>query len=57
VGDNPKRDVVGTRQAGFGMVIIMVEPAKLEQDPPTGENKPDVVIHKFGQLLDIFPAR
>ena len=26
VGDNLKRDVTGTRQAGFGMVIIMISP-------------------------------
>ena len=57
VGDNPKRDVVGTRQAGFGMVIILTEPEKLEKEPPTGENVPDVIIHKFSELLDIFPAR
>jgi putative hydrolase of the HAD superfamily len=57
VGDNPERDVVGTRQAGFGMVIILMAPAKLAQGPPTGENKPDMIIHKFSELLDIFPGR
>ena len=57
VGDNPKRDVVGTRQAGFGMVVILTEPEKLAKEPPTGENVPDVIIHKFSELLNIFPAR
>ncbi len=57
VGDNPSRDVLGTRRAGFGMVIIMMEPAKLEQVPPAGANKPDLIIHEFSELLDIFPAR
>jgi putative hydrolase of the HAD superfamily len=57
VGDNPSRDVVGTRQAGYGMVIIMMEPAELEKEPPVGENKPDLIIHEFGELLDIFPGR
>jgi putative hydrolase of the HAD superfamily len=56
VGDNPSRDVVGTRQAGFGMVIIMMEPAELEREPPAGENRPDLIIHEFSQLLDHFPA-
>ena len=28
VGDNPIRDVVGTRKAGFGMVIILMDPEK-----------------------------
>jgi len=57
VGDNPSRDVLGARQAGFGMVIIMMEPAELEKEPPTGENKPDLIIQKLSDLLDIFPAR
>lgn len=56
VGDNPSRDVVGTRNAGFGMVILLMDPEELEKDPPAGENKPDVIIHEFKQLLDIFPA-
>ncbi len=57
VGDNPKRDVVGTRQAGFGMTIIMMAPAELEQEPIVDENKPDMMIREFRELLDIFPAR
>jgi putative hydrolase of the HAD superfamily len=57
VGDNPIRDVLGTRRAGFGMVIIMMEPAKLEKEPPMGENKPDLIIHECSELLGIFPPR
>jgi putative hydrolase of the HAD superfamily len=56
VGDNPARDVVGTRKAGFGMVIILMDRDELEKDPLCGENVPDVIIHEFKQLLDIFPA-
>jgi HAD superfamily hydrolase (TIGR01549 family) len=56
VGDNPKRDVIGTRTAGFGMVILLMDPLEYTQDPPAGENKPDLVIHEFRQLLDVFPA-
>jgi HAD superfamily hydrolase (TIGR01549 family) len=56
VGDNPSRDVVGTRNAGFGMIILLMDPAEVEKEPPTGENKPDIIIHEFKQLLDIFPA-
>ena len=56
VGDNPSRDVVGTRNAGFGMVILLMDPVEVEKDPPTGENKPDVIIHEFKELLDIFPG-
>jgi HAD superfamily hydrolase (TIGR01549 family) len=57
VGDNPSRDVVGTRRAGFGMAIIMMDPLELKKNPPTGENKPDLIIHEFSELLNIFPAR
>ncbi|MBN1318722.1 MAG: HAD family hydrolase [Anaerolineales bacterium] len=57
VGDNPSRDIEGARLAGFGMVIILMEPATLEKEPPTGENKPDMFIKEFNELLEIFPAR
>ena len=56
VGDNPSRDVVGTRNAGFGMIILLMDPDEVEKDPPAGENKPDVIIHEFKQLLELFPA-
>jgi putative hydrolase of the HAD superfamily len=57
VADNPSRDVPGSRRAGFGMVILMLEPAEMETKDLTGENKPDLVIHKLSELLDIFPPR
>jgi putative hydrolase of the HAD superfamily len=57
VGDNPSRDILGTRRAGFGMAIILMEPDTLEKEPSTGEDKPDVVIHELRELLDIFPGR
>lgn len=55
VADNLKRDVTGTRQAGFGMVIIMISPEELAGETITDENRPDLIIHEFRQLLDIFP--
>jgi FMN phosphatase YigB (HAD superfamily) len=57
VGDNPLRDVVGTRKAGFGMVIILMDPEKEAKELPEGENLPDHIIHECSDLLDIFPAR
>ena len=57
VGDNLKRDVTGTRQAGFGMVVIMISPEELAKETITDENRPDVIIHEFRKLLDIFPGR
>jgi putative hydrolase of the HAD superfamily len=57
VGDNLKRDVTGTRAAGFGQIVIMISPEELAEAEITDENRPDVIIHEFRQLLDIFPAR
>jgi len=56
VGDNPKRDVTGTRNAGFGMVILLMDPQENAHQPPEGEQIPDLVIHDFKQLLEVFPA-
>jgi putative hydrolase of the HAD superfamily len=57
VGDNPKRDVVGTRKAGFGMIILLLSPEKLSKEPPTGDNVPDYIIQHCSELLEIFPSR
>ena len=56
VGDNLKRDVTGTKKAGFGMVVIMTTPEKLQEAVFTEENKPDAIIYEFKELLDVFPG-
>jgi FMN phosphatase YigB (HAD superfamily) len=57
VGDNPVRDVEGTRAAGYGMMILILEPETLKKEPPTGDVKPDHTIREIKDLLDIFPPR
>ena len=57
VGDNPVRNVEGVREAGFGMSIILLEPATLKKEPPTGEIKADKMIQELSELLAIFPSR
>jgi putative hydrolase of the HAD superfamily len=57
VGDNPLRDVEGTRAAGYGLFVLFFEPATLAKEPPTKEFEPDYIIHKMKDLLDIFPPR
>ncbi len=57
VGDNPHRDVVGARQAGFGMTILLLDSGEPGSAPPTGENVPDLTIYKLSSLLDHFPGR
>ena len=57
VGDNPVRDVQGTQAAGFGLMILFMEPATLAKEPPNIEVKPDYSIRETCELLDIFPPR
>ncbi len=57
IGDNPIRDVEGSRTAGFQVVVILPEPGKLEKEPLTDGNKPDAIIHELRELLNIFPPR
>jgi putative hydrolase of the HAD superfamily len=56
VADNPTRDVPGSRRAGFGMVILMLDPEEMATKDLTGEHEPDMVIHTLSELLDIFPG-
>jgi HAD superfamily hydrolase (TIGR01662 family) len=56
VGDNLSRDVIGTRNAGFGGIIIMLDPTD-EIIPITDDIRPDLMIDKLSDLLDHFPAR
>ncbi|MDR0840678.1 MAG: HAD family hydrolase [Christensenellaceae bacterium] len=55
IGDNPIRDVQGTRDSGFGMMIRIDEPATLVNEPQEITLHPDYTITAIGQLLDIFP--
>ncbi len=55
VGDNFSRDVAGTREAGFGMVIILPD-LNEKVDPVPDEYKPDLIIHKLSELLSVFPG-
>jgi putative hydrolase of the HAD superfamily len=55
-GGNLKRDGTGARAAGFGMVVIMISPEKLMEETITDDNRPDVIIPEFMNLLDVFPA-
>lgn len=57
VGDNPVRDVEGCHAAGFGMMVLLLEPDTLKKETPTREYKPDYTIQTCLELLDIFPPR
>ena len=54
VGDNLQRDIIGAKASNFGATIAV----EYETAKPliiTPENKPDGVIKRFEQLLDVFP--
>jgi putative hydrolase of the HAD superfamily len=55
IGDNYKRDVEGTREAGFGMVVIMPDFNDVDE-VPLPEHTPDLVIHQLSDLLNHFPG-
>jgi len=56
IGDNPTRDVEGTRAAGWAKMIRIDEPDTLVKEPPEKEYHPDHTIQQISELLDIFPA-
>jgi putative hydrolase of the HAD superfamily len=57
VGDNPSRDIQGARQAGYGMVLILLEQATLEKEPSRGKYKPDGILSNCSEMLNIFFPR
>lgn len=54
VGDNPIRDVEGTRKAGFGMMVRIDEPDTIAKEPQEIILHPDHTIINISDLLDIF---
>lgn len=55
IGDNPIRDVQGTREAGFAMMIRIDEPDTLAKEPQELKQNADHTITAISELLDIFP--
>lgn len=56
VGDNINRDLPGSKKAGYGVNVLFTNPDTLSRKPITDENRPDAVIFRFIQLLDLFPG-
>lgn len=56
IGDQPTRDVVGSKRAGFALSIIIEGIVSLS--PSDDEMlKPDLTIRQLSELLNIFPVR
>ena len=55
IGDNPDRDVEGTRAAGFGCMILIDDPKKGRTENMRAAC--DCLIENLSDLLDLFPER
>lgn len=56
VGDNINRDIPGSKAAGYGLNVLYITPEKLSRHPMTDINRPEAVIHRFIELLELFPG-
>ena len=55
VGDNLKRDIIGAKQSCFAGTVGAEYPGGLAFKL-TEENRPDCIIHRFDELLQLFPG-
>ena len=53
VADNLGRDITGAKAAGVGANILFISPEKLAKKTITEENKPDYIVHRFIEILDL----
>ncbi len=53
VADNLSRDFTGAKAAGIGVNILFISPEKLAGKTITEENRPDIIINDFLELLDL----
>lgn len=57
VGNRITKDIMGCKQAGFGMGILLEPPDTLPASEPGLPMECEVTIHLLGELLGIFPRR
>ena len=53
VADNLGRDITGAKAAGIGANILFITPEKLAKKTITDENRPDYIVHRFPEILDL----
>ncbi len=56
VGDNLNRDIPGSKAAGYAVSVLYITPEKLSKKPINDINRPEAVIHRFIELLELFPG-
>ena len=53
VADNLSRDITGAKAAGIGANVLFISPEKLAKKTITDENRPDYIVHRFLDILDL----
>lgn len=53
VADNLGRDITGAKAAGIGCNILFISEEKLATKVITDENRPDCIVHRFIDILDL----
>ena len=53
VADNLSRDITGAKAAGIGCNVLFISPEKLATKTITDANRPDYIVHKFIDILDL----
>ena len=53
VADNLNRDITGAKAAGIGANILFISPKKLAKKTITDENRPDYIVHRFPEILEL----
>ena len=53
VADNLDRDITGAIAAGIGANILFISPEKLKKKIITDANRPDYIVHRFLDILEL----
>ena len=53
VADNLSRDITGAKAAEIGANILFISPEKLAKKTVTDANRPDYIVHRFLDILDL----
>lgn len=53
VADNLNRDITGAKAAHIGANILFISPEKLAKKTLTDENRPDYIVYRFADILDL----
>ena len=53
VADNLNRDITGAKAAHIGANILYISPEKLAKKTITDENRPDYIVHRFTDILEL----